>query len=146
MSAIAPTVSSMGTKGSSRAGGWIGMDGRPAAVKNYLAYTLRRLGTEYVDIYRPAAGSRSAPNLTLITTASRLRPPQRFAQEQFVVARPIEIASVQQGEARVQRRADCFHARRLIRPTIQVGHSHAAQTEGGYTGPADPELTRFHDH
>jgi aryl-alcohol dehydrogenase-like predicted oxidoreductase len=36
------------------AGGWSGVDTRPAAVKNSLAYTLRRLGTEYVDIYRPA--------------------------------------------------------------------------------------------
>jgi aryl-alcohol dehydrogenase-like predicted oxidoreductase len=35
-------------------GGWSGFDGRPEAVKNFLAYTLRRLGTDYVDIYRPA--------------------------------------------------------------------------------------------
>jgi aryl-alcohol dehydrogenase-like predicted oxidoreductase len=35
-------------------GGWNGVDTRPAAVKNFLAYTLRRLGTDYVDIYRPA--------------------------------------------------------------------------------------------
>jgi aryl-alcohol dehydrogenase-like predicted oxidoreductase len=34
------------------AGGWAGVDGRPVAVKNFLAYTLRRLGTDYVDIYR----------------------------------------------------------------------------------------------
>jgi aryl-alcohol dehydrogenase-like predicted oxidoreductase len=36
------------------AGGWVGFDARPAAVKNSLAYTLVRLGTDYVDIYRPA--------------------------------------------------------------------------------------------
>lgn len=34
------------------AGQWLGLDGRPAAVKNFLAYTLRRLGTDHVDIYR----------------------------------------------------------------------------------------------
>ena len=34
------------------AGGWVGVDGRPAAVKNFLAYSLRRLGTDHVDIYR----------------------------------------------------------------------------------------------
>ena len=34
------------------AGGWIGVDGRPQAVKNFLAYTLCRLGTDHVDIYR----------------------------------------------------------------------------------------------
>lgn len=30
----------------------VGIDGRPAAVKSSLAYTLRRLGTDYVDVYR----------------------------------------------------------------------------------------------
>ncbi|WP_449065885.1 aldo/keto reductase [Planomonospora algeriensis] len=34
------------------AGGWNGYDGRPAAVKNFLAYTLQRLGTDHVDVYR----------------------------------------------------------------------------------------------
>ncbi len=33
-------------------GNWLGIDGRPAAMKNFLAYTLRRLGTDWVDIYR----------------------------------------------------------------------------------------------
>ena len=31
---------------------FIGIDGRPPAVKNFLAYSLRRLGVEYIDIYR----------------------------------------------------------------------------------------------
>ncbi len=34
------------------AGTWLGYDGRPDAVRNFLAYTLRRLGTDFVDIYR----------------------------------------------------------------------------------------------
>jgi aryl-alcohol dehydrogenase-like predicted oxidoreductase len=34
--------------------GWGGFDGRPAAVKNFLAYSLKRLGTDHIDIYRPA--------------------------------------------------------------------------------------------
>src|SRR5882672_11201545 len=36
------------------AGGWLGNDGRPAAVKSFLAYSLQRLGLDYIDIYRPA--------------------------------------------------------------------------------------------
>ena len=32
----------------------IGHDGRPQSVKNFLAYSLRRLGTDYIDVYRPA--------------------------------------------------------------------------------------------
>src|SRR5260370_28289254 len=35
-------------------GGWVGYDARPAAVKNFLAYSLQRLGVDYIDIYRPA--------------------------------------------------------------------------------------------
>src|SRR5579862_9836584 len=33
-------------------GAFIGLDGRPKAVKNFLAYSLRRLGTDHIDIYR----------------------------------------------------------------------------------------------
>ena len=35
-------------------GGWIGIDSRPAAVKNFVAYSLTRLGVDHIDIYRPA--------------------------------------------------------------------------------------------
>jgi aryl-alcohol dehydrogenase-like predicted oxidoreductase len=35
-------------------GGWNGLDARPKAVKNFLAYSLSRLGTDCIDIYRPA--------------------------------------------------------------------------------------------
>ncbi|MGI8329161.1 aldo/keto reductase [Actinomadura scrupuli] len=42
-------------------GGWGPMDGRPAAVRNFLAYTLRRLGTDHVDIYRPARLDPAVP-------------------------------------------------------------------------------------
>ncbi|HEX4366097.1 MAG TPA: aldo/keto reductase [Rhodopila sp.] len=34
--------------------GWGGYDARPAAVRNFLAYTLQRLGLDHIDIYRPA--------------------------------------------------------------------------------------------
>jgi aryl-alcohol dehydrogenase-like predicted oxidoreductase len=33
---------------------WLGYDARPAAVKNFAAYSLQRLGTDRIDIYRPA--------------------------------------------------------------------------------------------
>jgi aryl-alcohol dehydrogenase-like predicted oxidoreductase len=35
-------------------GTWLGHDARPATVKTALAYSLKRLGVEYIDIYRPA--------------------------------------------------------------------------------------------
>lgn len=36
------------------AGNWAGFDGRPEAVKTFAAYSLRRLGLNHIDIYRPA--------------------------------------------------------------------------------------------
>ena len=42
-------------------GGWLGYDARPAAVKTALAYTLARLGTDHVDVYRPARLDPTVP-------------------------------------------------------------------------------------
>jgi aryl-alcohol dehydrogenase-like predicted oxidoreductase len=33
---------------------FLGADGRPAAVKNFLSYSLTRLGVDHIDVYRPA--------------------------------------------------------------------------------------------
>ncbi|BFO18683.1 aldo/keto reductase [Streptomyces sp. KM77-8] len=38
-----------------------GYDGRPAAVKNFLAYSLTRLGTDHIDVYRPARLDPAVP-------------------------------------------------------------------------------------
>ncbi|HEX3364346.1 aldo/keto reductase [Phenylobacterium sp.] len=43
-------------------GAFLGFDGRPAAVKTALAYSLQRLGADYIDIYRPA---RLDPNVPI---------------------------------------------------------------------------------
>ena len=42
-------------------GGWTGHDARPAAVRNFLAYTLTRLGVDHIDIYRPARLDPAVP-------------------------------------------------------------------------------------
>lgn len=42
-------------------GAWTGFDGRPAAVKNFLAYSLKRLGVDCIDIYRPARLDPTVP-------------------------------------------------------------------------------------
>jgi aryl-alcohol dehydrogenase-like predicted oxidoreductase len=42
-------------------GSWLGYDARPAAVKTALAYSLGRLRTDHVDIYRPARLDRDVP-------------------------------------------------------------------------------------
>ncbi|PRY30966.1 aldo/keto reductase [Umezawaea tangerina] len=38
-----------------------GQDSRPAAVKNFLAYSLTRLGTDHVDVYRPSRLDPAVP-------------------------------------------------------------------------------------
>jgi aryl-alcohol dehydrogenase-like predicted oxidoreductase len=38
-----------------------GIDARPEAVKNFLAYSLTRLGTDHIDIYRPARLDPAVP-------------------------------------------------------------------------------------
>ncbi|GAB2889309.1 aldo/keto reductase [Paraburkholderia jirisanensis] len=51
------------------AGGWGGYDARPAAIRNFVTYSLRRLGTDYIDIYRPA---RIDPNVPIEETAGAI--------------------------------------------------------------------------
>ncbi len=46
-------------------GSWLGYDARPSAVRNFLAYSLKRLGVDYIDIYRPA---RLDPNVPIEDT------------------------------------------------------------------------------
>ena len=42
-------------------GAFVGFDARPQAVKNFLTYSLKRLGTDYIDIYRPARLDSQVP-------------------------------------------------------------------------------------
>jgi aryl-alcohol dehydrogenase-like predicted oxidoreductase len=49
--------------------GWNGYDARPVAVRNFLTYTLRRLGTDHVDVYRPA---RLDPNVPIEETVGAI--------------------------------------------------------------------------
>ncbi|XUL87995.1 aldo/keto reductase [Streptomyces galilaeus] len=42
-------------------GGWYGYDGRPAAVKNFAAYSLQRLGVDHIDVYRIARVDPGVP-------------------------------------------------------------------------------------
>jgi aryl-alcohol dehydrogenase-like predicted oxidoreductase len=51
------------------AGTWLGYDARPVAVKNFLSYSLRRLGVDFIDIYRP---SRLDPDVPIEDTIGTL--------------------------------------------------------------------------
>ncbi len=49
--------------------GFLGIDVRPASVKNALTYTLQRLGTDYIDLYMPA---RLTPELPVEDTVGAI--------------------------------------------------------------------------
>ena len=42
-------------------GAWLGIDTRPAAVKNAIGYTLKRLALDHIDIYRPGRLDPAVP-------------------------------------------------------------------------------------
>jgi aryl-alcohol dehydrogenase-like predicted oxidoreductase len=50
-------------------GRWNGVDTRPVAIKNFVAYSLRRLGTDHIDIYRP---TRLDPQVPIEETVGAL--------------------------------------------------------------------------
>jgi aryl-alcohol dehydrogenase-like predicted oxidoreductase len=50
-------------------GGWLGYDARPAAVKTACAFSLQRLRTDHLDIYRPA---RLDPNVPIEETVEAI--------------------------------------------------------------------------
>jgi aryl-alcohol dehydrogenase-like predicted oxidoreductase len=54
----------------SPSGAWLGFDGRPSAVKSFAAYSLKRLGVEVIDIYRPA---RLDPNVPIEDTVGAVK-------------------------------------------------------------------------
>jgi len=49
-----------------------GIDNRPASIKNFLTYSLRRLGTDHVDIYRPSRLSPEVPVEDVVGTIAEL--------------------------------------------------------------------------
>ncbi|MFI6167197.1 aldo/keto reductase [Nocardia sp. NPDC051052] len=50
-------------------GTWGGVDNRPEALRNFLVYSMQRLGVDYVDIYRPA---RLDPNVPIEDTVGAI--------------------------------------------------------------------------
>lgn len=80
------------------AGNFIGIDTRPTAVKNFLAYTLRRLGTDYVDIYRPG---RVAPDVPIEDTAGAIA--------EMIRAGHVRYLGLSEAGAETLRRAHAVH-------------------------------------
>ena len=80
------------------AGGWLGMDARPAATKNFLAATLRRLRTTWVDIYRPG---RLDPGVPVEDTVGAI--------SEMVTAGYVKFIGLSEVGAETIRRAHAVH-------------------------------------
>jgi aryl-alcohol dehydrogenase-like predicted oxidoreductase len=77
---------------------YIGDDGRPNAIKNFLAYSLRRLGTDYVDLYQP---SRVDPAVPIEDTIGAI--------SEMVKAGYVRHIGVSEASAKTVRRAHATH-------------------------------------
>lgn len=80
------------------AGGFIGVDVSPRAVKNSLAQTLVRLGTDYVDVYRPG---RITPEVPIEETVGAIT--------ELVEAGYVRQAGLSEVGAETLRRAHAVH-------------------------------------
>jgi pyridoxine 4-dehydrogenase len=79
-------------------GAFLGVDLRPLAVKNFVSYTLRRLGTDYVDLYQPG---RITPAVPIEETVG--------AMKELVTAGYIRHIGLSEASADTLRRAHAVH-------------------------------------
>ena len=79
-------------------GAFIGHDASPAMVKNSLAYTLTRLGTDYVDLYQPA---RLDPRVPIEDTVGAIA--------EMIEAGYVRYLGLSEMGARTIRRAHAVH-------------------------------------
>ncbi len=80
------------------AGAFIGYDASPAAVKTALAYSLQRLGTDYVDLYQPA---RLDPDVPIEETVGAIA--------ELVTAGYVRYIGLSEMSAKTIRRAHAVH-------------------------------------
>src|SRR5579872_5226946 len=73
-----------------------GNDGRPQAVKNFLAYSLRRLGTDYIDIYRPA---RLDPAVPIEDTVGAIADMQRAGYVRYIGLSEVGAETIRRARA-----------------------------------------------
>lgn len=77
-------------------GSWIGFDTRPNAVKSALAYSLKRLGVDYIDIYRPA---RLDPNVPIEETVGAIADMIRAGYVRYIGLSEVGVTSMQRAIA-----------------------------------------------
>ena len=77
-------------------GAFIGVDARPAAVKNFLAYTLRRLGTDYLDLYQPA---RVDPSVSIEETVGAIADMVKAGYVRYIGLSEASAATIRRAHA-----------------------------------------------
>jgi len=78
------------------AGAFIGFDARPATVKNALAYTLQRLGTDHVDLYQP---SRLDPAVPIEDTVGAIADLVRAGNVRYIGLSEMGAATIRRAHA-----------------------------------------------
>lgn len=84
-------------------GRFYGIDVQPEHVKNYLAYTLKRLGTDYIDLYQPC---RINPHIPVEETIG--------AVAEMVKAGYVKNIGISEVDGQTLRRANAIHPIRLV--------------------------------
>ena len=77
-------------------GRFLSNDGRPASVKNFLAYTLQRLGTDYVDIYRLA---RLDPDVPIEDTIGAIADMVKAGYVRYIGLSEVGSATIRRAQA-----------------------------------------------
>jgi len=77
-------------------GAVVGIDGRPAAMKNFLGYSLRRLGTDHVDIYRLG---RLDPSVSIEETVGAIGEMVQAGFVRYVGLSEVGAATVRRAQA-----------------------------------------------
>jgi aryl-alcohol dehydrogenase-like predicted oxidoreductase len=77
-------------------GSWTGIDTRPVAVKNFLAYSLTRLGVDHIDIYRPA---RLDPKVPIEDTVGAIADLVKAGYVRYVGLSEVGVETVRKAHA-----------------------------------------------
>jgi len=78
------------------AGNWSGYDARPQAVKNFVAYSLRRLGTDHIDIYRPA---RLDPHVPIEDTVGAIAEMVKAGHVRYIGLSEVGVETIRRAAA-----------------------------------------------
>jgi aryl-alcohol dehydrogenase-like predicted oxidoreductase len=75
---------------------WLGMDTRPAAIRNFLAYSLTRLGVDHIDIYRPG---RLDPAVPIEDTVGALGDLVRAGYIRYIGLSEVGVETIRRAQA-----------------------------------------------